>query len=159
LTIAFVTDSTRVATLMFNNDLSRMDFGFLRPGSSDLTNMHGMSHAGGADYALMNRFHAEMYAHLLTRLRDASEGESSVLDNSCVMFCSSLMSGGAHDRTQMPVLLAGNLGGELKTGRTLTYNKAPEGQRRLCNLFAKLASGYGLKSHAFGDSTEPLRDL
>ena len=159
LTIAFVTDSTRVATLMFNNDLSRMDFGFLRPGSSDLTNMHGMSHAGGADYALMNRFHVEMYSHLLTRLRDASEGEASVLDNSCVMFCSSLMSGGAHDRTQMPVLLAGKLGGALKTGRSLTYNKAPEDQRRLCNLFAKLAGDYGLKSHAFGDSTEPLRDL
>jgi hypothetical protein len=159
LTIAFVTDSTRVATLMFNNDLSRMDFGFLRPGSSDLTNMHGMSHAGGADYALMNRFHMEMVAHLLTRLRDAVEGESSVLDNSCVMFCSSLMSGGAHDRTQMPVLLAGRLGGALKTGRALNYQQAPEGERRLCNLFAKLSGDYGLKSRSFGDSTEPLGDL
>ena len=159
LTIAFVTDSTRVATLMFNNDLSRMDFGFLRPGSSDLTNMHGMSHAGGTDYALMNRFHIEMYAHLLKRLHESSEGEASVLDNSCVMFCSSLMSGGAHDRTQMPVLLAGKLGGALKTGRTLTYNKAPDDQRRLCNLFAKLSGHYGLKSRTVGDSTEPLRDL
>lgn len=159
LTIAFVTDSTRVATLMFNNDLSRMDFGFLLPGSSDLTNMHGMSHAGGAEYALMNRFHMEMYAHLLKRLQASSEGEASVLDNSCVMFCSSLMSGGAHDRRQMPVLLAGKLGGTLQTGRTRTYNQAPEEQRRLCNLFAKLSSYYGLKSHAFGDSTEPLRDI
>lgn len=159
LTIAFVTDSTRVATLMFNNDLSRMDFGFLRPGSSDLTNMHGMSHAGGTDYALMNRFHIDMYAHLLKRLHESSEGEASVLDNSCVMFCSSLMSGGAHDRTQMPVLLAGKLGGALKTGRTLTYNKAPDDRRRLCNLFAKLSGHYGLKSRAVGDSTEPLRDL
>jgi len=159
LTIAFVTDSTRVATLMLNNDLSRMDFGFLRPGSSDLTNMHGMSHAGGADYALMNRFHMEMYAHLLKRLQAASEGEASVLDNSCVMFCSSLMSGGAHDRTQLPVLLAGKLGGALQTGRTLNYDQAPEEQRRLCNLFAKLSGHYGLNSHTFGDSTEPLRDF
>jgi hypothetical protein len=159
LAIAFVTDSTRVATLMFNNDLSRMDFGFLRPGSSDLTNMHGMSHAGGADYALMNRFHIEMYAHLLKRLQGYSEGETTVLDNSCVMFCSSLMSGGAHERTQMPVLLAGKLGQTLKTGRSLAYGKAPEEQRRLCNLFAKLAGSYGLKRHTFGDSAEPLRDL
>ncbi|MCC7419360.1 MAG: DUF1552 domain-containing protein [Planctomycetaceae bacterium] len=159
LAIAFATDSTRVGTLMFNNDLSRMDFGFLRPGSSDLTNMHGMSHAGGPDYALMNRFHIEMYAHLLKRLQGYSEGETTVLDNSCVMFCSSLMSGGAHDRTQMPVLLAGRLGQTLKTGRTLTYSKAPEEQRRLCNLFAKLSGHYALKSHIFGDSAEPLRDL
>jgi hypothetical protein len=159
LTIAVVTDSTRAATMMFNNDLSRMDFGFLRSGSSDLTNMHGMSHAGGPDYALMNRFHIEMYAHLLKRLYESVEGEQSVLDNSCIMFCSSLMSGGAHDRTQMPVLLAGKLGGTLKTGRTLTYDRAHDDRRRLCNLYSKLSECYGLKSRTFGDSIEPLCDL
>ncbi len=159
LAIAFATDSTRVATLMFNNDLSRMDFGFLRPGSSDLTNMHGMSHAGGGDYALMNRFHVEMYAYFLERLNGLSEGEASVLDNSCVMFCSSLMAGWSHDRTQMPVLLAGKLGNALKTGRTLTYNTLPEGQRRLSNMFARLSEHYGLKRTRFGDSTAPLRDI
>lgn len=74
LAIALATDATRFATLMFNNDLSRMDFGFLRPGSTDLTNMHGMSHAGGPDYALMNRFHVEMYAALLRRLQGMQEG-------------------------------------------------------------------------------------
>jgi hypothetical protein len=159
LAVAFVTDSTRFATLMFNNDLSRMDFGFLRPGSADLTNMHGMSHAGGPDYALMNRFHVEMYAHFLDRLRLAVEGEGSVLDQSCVMFCSSLMAGGSHDRNQMPVLLAGRLGGGLRTGRTLTFDKAPDGERRLCNLFADLAGRYGLEDVNFGDSTGRLRGL
>ena len=91
--------------------------------------------------------------------RRAREGEQSVLDRSCVMFCSSLMSGGAHDRTQMPVLLAGKLDGALKTGRTLTYDRAFDDRRRLCNLYRKLSEHYGLKSRAFGDSTEPLRDL
>ncbi len=161
LAIAFATDSTRVATLMFNNDLSKMDFGFLNSSSTALTNMHTMSHAGGTDYSLMNRFHVEMYAHFLKRLRELSEGEATVLDNSCVMFCSSLMSGGAHDRQQMPVLLGGKLGGELKTGRTLDYmsEDAEEGRRRLCNLYAKLFEHYGVQRQGFGDSVEPLRNL
>jgi hypothetical protein len=75
------------------------------------------------------------------------------------MFCSSLMAGGSHDRNQMPVLLAGRLGGGLRTGRTLTFDKAPDGERRLCNLFADLAGRYGLEDVNFGDSTGRLRGL
>lgn len=161
LAISFATDATRVATLMFNNDLSKMDFGFLNSSSTALTNMHTMSHAGGKDYTLMNRFHVEMYAHFLRRLNELSEGEASVLDNACVMFCSSLMSGGAHDRRQMPVLLAGKLAGKLKTGRTLNYlgDDSEADHRRLCNLYLKLFEHYGVDRPAFGDSVEPLRDL
>lgn len=161
LAVAFATDATRVGTLMFNNDLSKMDFGFLNSSSTALTNMHTQSHAGGDDYSQMNRFHVDMYAHFLQKLHDFSEGETSVLDNSCVMFCSSLMSGGAHDRTQMPVLLGGKLGGKLQTGRSLHYKTAgvPDESRRLCNLYLKLAEHYGLERRSFGDSVEPLRNL
>ncbi|MCP4192613.1 MAG: DUF1552 domain-containing protein [Planctomycetaceae bacterium] len=161
LAIAFATDATRVASLMFNNDLSKMDFGFLRAGSTELTNMHTMSHAGGDDYSLMNRFHVSMYADFLRKLNTFSEGENTVLDNSCIMFCSSLMSGGAHDRKQMPVLLGGQLGGKLKTGRTIDYLETgrDEGSRRLCNLYARLFEHFNVDRDRFGDSVEPLRDL
>lgn len=161
LAIAFATDSTRVATLMFNNDLSKMDFGFLNSGSTALTNMHTMSHAGGQDYSLMNRFHVEMYARFLENLDEFSEGEATVLDNSSVMFCSSLMSGGRHDRSRMPVLLAGKLGGALNSGRAINYmgENSDEGRRRICNLYLKLFEHYGIEQTNFGDSVEPLRNL
>ncbi len=159
LALAFATDATRVATLMFNNDLSKMDFGFLNSSSTSLTNMHTMSHAGGKDYSLMNRFHVEMYAHFLNRLQEFPEGDATVLDNSCIMFCSSLMSGGAHDRTQMPVLLAGQLGGKIQTGRSLDYLKSGDESRRLCNLYVKLSEHFGVQQRQFGDSVEPLQKL
>ena len=159
LALAFATDATRVATLMFNNDLSKMDFGFLNSSSTSLTNMHTMSHAGGKDYSLMNRFHVEMYAHFLNRLQEFPEGDATVLDNSCIMFCSSLMSGGAHDRTQMPVLLAGQLGGKIQTGRSLDYLKSGDESRRLCNLYVKLSEHFGVQQRQFGDSVEPLEKL
>ena len=159
LALAFATDATRVATLMFNNDLSKMDFGFLNSSSTSLTNMHTMSHAGGQDYSLMNRFHVEMYAHFLNRLQEFPEGDATVLDNSCIMFCSSLMSGGAHDRTQMPVLLAGQLGGKIQTGRSLDYWKSGDESRRLCNLYVKLSEQFGVQQRQFGDSVEPLQKL
>jgi len=159
LALAFATDATCVATLMFNNDLSKMDFGFLNSSSTSLTNMHPMSHAEGKDYSLMNRFHVEMYAHFLNRLQEFPERDATVLDNSCIMFCSSLMSGGAHDRSQMPVLLAGQLGGKIQTGRSLDYLKNGDESRRLCNLYVKLSEYFDAKQSQFGDSVEPLQKL
>ena len=69
------------------------------------------------------------------------------------------MSGGAHDRTQMPVLLAGQLGGKIQTGRSLDYLKSGDESRRLCNLYVKLSEHFGVQQRQFGDSVEPLEKL
>ena len=47
------------------------------------------------------------------------EGESTVLNNSCLVFMSNMWSGSHHDSTKVPVLTAGTLGGTLETGRVL----------------------------------------
>ena len=54
------------------------------------------------------------------------EGDGTVLDNSCLMFLSNMWIGRKHDNTRLPLVLAGGLGGTLKTGRTLDYS----GRRR-----------------------------
>ena len=42
-----------------------------------------------------------------------SEGEGTVLDNSCLMFLSNMWSGNKHDSTRLPILTVGGLGGTL----------------------------------------------
>lgn len=166
LAIAFATDRTRVATFMFNNDLSKMDFSFLKPGNNSLNNLHTQSHNGGDDYTLVNRFHVQCFADFLERLKSFQEADGTVLDNSCVTFCSSLMNGGAHDRSQMPLLLAGRAGGGLKTGRTLSFEmkgtdleEPVNRRRRLSNFYLGLFAHYGIHQPSFGDSTGRLDGL
>lgn len=53
------------------------------------------------------------------------EGEGTVLENSCLMFLSSMFIGRTHDNTRLPVVLAAGLGGMLKTGRSLNYLVSP----------------------------------
>ena len=63
------------------------------------------------------------------------EGESTVLDNSCLMFLSNMWFGSRHDSTKLAVLLVGNLGGTLETGRVLDYtSKRWVGQAPACQL-------------------------
>ncbi len=87
------------------------------------------------------------------------EGDGTVLDHSCLMFLSNMWIGRKHDNSKLPVVLAGGLGGTLKTGRTFDFYKAGDENRRMCNLYLSLMDRFGIKLDQFGDGTERLKDL
>jgi hypothetical protein len=159
LTLAFQMDRTRVATLMLNNDLSGMNFGYLGGISGGL---HELSHHANdparlAMYQKANEYHMQLLAGMLEKMRQTNEGERTLLDNSMLLFCSSLMDGNAHDSKQLPVLLAGGGGGSLRGGRLLDYSKDPN--RRLCRLHLALMERMGMHLDRFGDADSALSDL
>ena len=87
------------------------------------------------------------------------EGETTVLDNSCLMFVSNMWSGSQHDSGKLPVLLVGGLGGALATGRVLDYTGRGDEGRRLCGLYVSLMNHMGVKAERFGDAAAPLAGL
>ena len=161
IAVALQAGKTDVVTLMFQNDLSTMDVSFVGGSSPHLRDHHGLSHFGGEDYPRANKYYVQRYADLVGKLAAIQEGDRSLLDSSVVMFCSSLFSGAAHDRSQLPILLAGGAGGGLKTGRVLSYPLAvvsPDA-RRISNLYLSLHDFYGIEADRFADSTGRLANL
>ena len=73
-----------------------------------------------------------------------------------IMLCSSMMIGN-HDNSHLRVLIAGNAGGQLKTGPTLNYREKPK--RRMCSLFLSLMDKMGVRMDGFGDSNERLSEV
>ena len=162
IVLAFQMDKTRIATLMLNNDLSQMNFKFLEgvQGALHLDLTHnGKAPAEEAMYLKTNQFHIEQFAYLLERMKEIDEGGTSLLDNSILMFCSSLFDGDAHSADQMPILLAGKGGGTLKTGRILDYLDKGDDNRRACSLHLSLMDRMGVKLDRFGDTDKRLVDL
>ena len=156
LLLAFQMDRTRVATLMLNNDLSNMNFGFLggiHGGQHELSH-----HANNADrldqYQRVNEYHMALLARLLTKMDATSEGERTLLDNSMVLFCSSLMDGNSHDSKELPIVLAGGGGGTIQGGRV--HDLRGQENRRLCRLHLALMQRMGLAVDRFGDADSPL---
>jgi hypothetical protein len=151
IALAFESDRTRVATLLMSRDLSGQVYPFL-----DIRDdHHSYSHSNeGREYAAIVKCHVEQYARLVKRLSESREGDSTVLDNSCLMFVSEHWD--AHNSNQVPVVLAGGLGGELRTGRSLDYMKAGNDKRKLCSLYLSLMDRMGLELPDFGDSRERL---
>ena len=157
--LAFQMDRTRVATMMMNNDLSGVKF----PDLEGVTGgQHELSHHAGnperlAMYQKVNEYHMRLWAGVLEKMRSTQEGERSLLDNSMLLFCSSLMDGNAHDSTQLPILVAGGGGGTIRGGRVLDYSKDPN--RKLCRLHMALMERMGMRLDRFGDAETALADL
>jgi hypothetical protein len=87
------------------------------------------------------------------------EGEGTVLDNTCLMFLSNMWAGWKHDNMKLPVVLAGGLGGTLKTGRSLDYLNAGDENRKVCSLYLSIMDRMGLKLDRFGDADARLGGL
>lgn len=153
LVLAFRTDTTRVCTLKLNNDHSSLRFPNLK---IDYMIHHLLSHTDGADYLRVNQFFVEQVAYIAKKMDEVQEGDRTLLDNSMLLFLSSMMSGN-HENHQLPVILLGSGGGQIKTGRVLDYLGKPN--RKMCSLYLSLMDKAGIHLEKFGDSTERLAEI
>ncbi len=163
LLLSWQMDKTRVATLIFNRDVSHMKFGFLDGVLND--QLHGISHHKEnadklASYQRINQFHVEQLAYLMKKMAAIDEGQgTTLLDNVMVLFGSNMFNGDSHDGRNLPLVLAGHGGGSIDGGRVLDFGEKPEERQRACNLHVALAQRMGLGIERFGDSVEALPGL
>ena len=153
LVLGFQTDTTRITTLKLNNDHSSLRFPNL---GVDYMIHHLLSHSDTTDWLKVNQFFVGQLAYIAHKLDAIQEGERTALDNSMLMFCSSMMNGG-HDATQLPVVVLGRGGGKIETGRVLDYRK--DANRQMCRLYLSMMEKMDIRLDRFGDATEPLGEV
>jgi hypothetical protein len=156
IAIAFQTDKTRVASLLLARDLSALYYPFLGVKEGH----HSASHDNLSEgYERIARFHLSQFAYLATKLDSMPEGDGTVLDNSCLMYLSNMWIGRKHDNSRLPLVLAGGLGGTLRTGRTLNYLDAGDDNRKMCSLYLSIMDRMGVQLPRFGDADTRLERL
>ncbi len=153
LVLGFQTDTTRVCTLKLNNDHSSLRFPNL---NVDYMIHHLLSHSDTADWLKVNQFFIQQLAYIASRLDAIQEGERTLLDNSMLLYCSSMLNGG-HDATKLPVVFLGGGGGKIKGGRVLDYLDKPD--RQMCRLYLSMMDKVGIRPTNFGDATKPLEEV
>lgn len=157
LVLAFWTDTTRIATLMIGDAQSSQDYSWL-PGVKG--SWHGLSHHRDIpetrlQYEKIVNWNIEQVAWFLGKLRSLKEGNSTLLDNSMILFGASLKDGNRHDPEDLPILVAGRAKGLLRPGRRVRFEK----KTPLCNLHLSMLHRLGIKVDSFGDSTGVLDGL
>jgi hypothetical protein len=164
LVSALACDQARVATLQWTHAESIQTFPWIGVGGQH----HVMSHAGDGDAAAqenltkINIWYAEQMRYLLEKLSAVREGDRSLLDNTVVVWMNEVGKGNNHAHRDLPVLLAGSCGGQLRTGRFVDYMAGGASGFPHNNLLVSLAQAMGLKDTTFGDPqhcTGPLPSL
>lgn len=153
LVLAFQTDTTRVCTLKLNNDHGTLRFPHL---GVDYMIHHLLSHTDSEDWLKVNQFFLDQVAYIAKRMDSIQEGERTLLDNSMLMLCSSMMSG-HHNANELPVVMLGNAGGQIQTGQNLNY--MDNENRQMCRLFMSMMNKMDVKVDSFGDATESLVEI
>jgi hypothetical protein len=153
MVLGFQTDSTRICTLKLNNDHSSLRFPEL---GVDYMIHHLLSHSDTADWLKVNQFFVQQLAYIAKKLDSIQEGSRTALDNSILLFCSSMLTG-SHDATQLPVTVVGGGGGRIKGGRVLDYKEKPE--RQMCRLYLSLMDKMEVRVPTFGDANKQLEEV
>lgn len=156
MTLAFQTDSTRVATLLLALEQSPRAY----PEIGIPEAHHGLTHHQGdkdkiAKVIEINCFHVKQFAYLLSKLKSTTDGDGTLLDHVMITYGSGLSDGNAHDHANLPLVLAGRGCGTLRTGRHVRYpNETP-----MANLFVSMLDRMGVPVEQLGDSNGHLADL
>ncbi len=154
--LAFQADLTRVTTFMLGREGTWRSY----PDIGVPDAHHAVTHHSGdkekiAKTVLINKHHVDMFSYMLDRLRGTPEGGGTLLDNSMLVYGSSISDGNRHLHHDLPLVLAGGGGGRLRGGRHLRYPR----ETPMNNLLLSLLDLAGAPTERLGDSTGRLEGL
>lgn len=154
--LAFQTDMTRVISFMLAREGSNRSYRSI--GVSD--GHHSVTHHQNDPEKIektvkINNLHVKMFAYLLDRMRSTPDGDGSLLDHSLLMYGSSISDGNLHTHHDLPIVLAGGGGGQVKGGNHFAYPK----DTPLNNLLVSMLDKAGVRVEKYGDSTGKLELL
>ena len=156
LAMALACDLTRVASLQWSYAASQVPFKWvpqiLDEGHHDLSHYDDDNGSAQADLLEINKWYSEQFAYLLGVMDGIQEGESTLLDNTVVVWVNELGKGNTHSRRDIPFILAGGCQGYFKTGRRIDFGGAPHGKLLVSLTHAMDApvSTFGVPQHSDG---------
>ena len=158
MSLAFQTDSTRVATLAL------ADIGANYGGFNISRGYHQLTHHGKVpeyitELSIIEQFHMKQIARFLTQLKSIEEPNGkTLLENSMVLFGSGMGNASSHSNKNLPLILAG---GGFQHGEHKSFFKDQEKKvaSPAGNLFVSMLQRFGVETDSFGTATSTLNGL
>jgi hypothetical protein len=151
--LALQSDLTRVITFMIGKEQSARPY----PQIGVPEAHHPLSHHNDvpeiiAHMSKINRYHIELFAKYLAKLRATPDGDGSLLDHMTIMYGSGISNSTRHSGVNLPLMLVGGGAGTLRGGQYLKYTDKPT----IANLLVTLMDKLGVPVEKIGGSTGKL---
>ena len=157
LLLAYQTDVTRVFTFMIGREQS----GTTYPQLGVPDPHHPLTHHRGDPEKMesvtkINQYHVQLFSEFAAKLRSTPDGDGSLLDHVMLLYGAALRDGDAHKYDNLPLLVVGGGGGQIKGNRHIVY---PADSTPMTNLQFTMLQKLGVPVDHFGDSTGTLKEL
>ena len=151
--LAMQSDLTRVISFMIGKEQSARPY----PQIGVPEAHHPLSHHNNvpelvAHMSKINRYHTELFAQYLAKLRATPDGDGSLLDHMTILYGSGISNSTRHAGDNLPLMLVGGGAGRLPSGRHLVYEDEPS----MANLLVTLMDKMGVPVERLGGSTGAL---
>jgi hypothetical protein len=152
--LAFRSDITRVFSFKLSRDGSNRTY----PESGYSGPFHNTSHHSNREDRILeleriNAYHVSLLPHLIDQLKQTTDGDATMLDNTLVLYGSPMGDPNLHNHRKVPFILVGHAGGAIKGG---VHVKAPNGAP-LANAMLTILHALGMDDvTGFGDSEGTL---
>ncbi len=148
--LILATDSSRVISLMIQ------DHGVVPKLQGITADQHNLSHHGQdpGKIAQLRQLETEIvkrFGSLLDSLDSQNENDSSLLDQTQILFGSNLGNANSHNAENLPILVAG---GDFNHGHHVVHDEKHNSP--LCNMYLSLVQRMGVETDQFGQSTSTL---
>lgn len=156
MVLAFQGDLTRICTFMIANEGSNRPYRNINVAEGH----HDLSHHAGDPVKKtkirdINRFHMEQVAYVVKKMATIKEGDSTLLDNTMLVYGGGIGDGNRHNHDDLPVVLIGKGGGTIQTGRHVKYAR----NTPMNNLYLSMLDRMKVRAENIGDSTGRLNGL
>jgi len=146
--LAFQSGLTRVISFMLGKEQSARPY----PQIGVPEAHHPLSHHNDipeliAQMSKINRYHTELFAQYLKKLRNTPDGDGTLLDHTTILYGSGISNSTRHSGDNLPILVLGGKGGEHRK-----YTNKPS----MANLLVTLMDRLGVPVERLGGSTGKL---
>jgi len=152
IALAFRADVTRVFTFTLGKEQTNQPYPQIGVNESH----HAISHHQNDPVKFekghkINKYHVELLAYFVGKLKATPEGDGCLLDQSLILHGGGISDADAHSHINLPLVLIGG-GSSLKSGRIVRYPV----ETPMNNLHLALLDKVGVQSEKFGDATGVL---
>jgi hypothetical protein len=151
--LALQSDLTRVISFMIGKEQSARPY----PQIGVPEAHHPLSHHSNvpeiiAYMSKINRYHVELLAKHVGKMRATADGDGTLLDHMTILYGAGISNSNAHSGDNLPILLLGGGAGTWKGGRHLKFTDKPPTANLLVTVMDKL----GVPVERLGGSTGRL---
>ena len=162
---ALICGLTNVVTI--SSAAGESDFDITFTGLGFKQSRHHAGHGGSENglsyletYEVIRRYHFDLIAGLCKKLESIKEGDGTMLDNTVIVYLSDAAEAHHSRCWEWPMVVIGDMGGKLKSGRYIDYPGYGQPKHRtIANMYVTLLNLAGSARDNFGMSDPGLKDF